>query len=320
MKGVPGPARRRQLLALAGLPWLSACAAETGAPLRIGASVFPGYEFLFLAQELGALPRERVRVVEMPSASASMRALGAGAMEGACLTLDEVVAARERGIALTAVAVLDVSLGADVLIARPELTQLADLRGRRVAVEHTAVGAVMLHAALAAAGLQVTDVHMLALDYDRHERAFLDQGVDAVVTYEPVKSQLLRAGGRVLFSSARIPGRIMDVLALREDLVASRPLAVRAAVEAHFHGRDAYMAQGAPHIASLAAHLRLAPEGVAAAFAELDLPDRTRNRVLFNADAAELRRIANTLIDVMLQAGLLRARPRLDQLFDGRFL
>lgn len=324
MNGVVDPRRRRQLLALAGgwpaLAGLAACTGETGPALRIGAQVFPGYEFLFLAQELGTLPRAQVRLVEMPSASASIRALGSGTMEGACLTLDEVVAARERGIPLTAVAVLDLSLGADALIARPGLTTLPDLRGRRVAVERTAVGAVMLQAALAAAGLQLADVRVQPLDYDRHERAFLEPGVDAVVTYEPVKGQLVRAGGQVLFSSARIPGRIMDVLAVREDLLAQRPLAVRAAVQGHFSGREAYLGHRADYVGRLAARMHVDAAAVANAFAELELPDLARNQALFGNQAQELRRAARELMDLMQQAGLLQGGAGSDPLFDGRFL
>lgn len=329
MNGLAPAQRRRQLLAWAGLRCMAAllpvaalpaCSEEAGPPLRIGAQVFPGYEFLFLAQDLGTLPRDRVRLVEMPSASASLRALGSGAMEGACLTLDEVVAARERGILLTVVAVLDVSLGADALVARPGLVRLADLRGRRVGVERTAVGAVMLHAALAAAGLQLADVQVQTLDYDSHERAFLNHTVDAVVTYEPVKGRLLRAGGQPLFSSANIPGRIMDVLAVREGLPQKRPLAVRAAVDAHFAGRAAFQQPGSPQRAQVAARLRLAPDAVASAFAELELPDRMRNRVLFDGDAAELQRLTRELTQAMRQADLLHAQPPTDRLFDGRFL
>ncbi len=314
------PARRRLALALATLPCLAACESEPAQPLRIGAQVFPGYELLFLAKTLGALPADRIRLVEMPSASASIRALGSGAMDGACLTLDEVIGARSRGIALTAVAVLDVSLGADVLLGRPDLQSLSDLRGRTVGVEPTAVGAVMLDAALSEAGLRVSDVRVKTVDYEAHERSFLRGGLDALITYEPVKSKLLRAGGRLLFSSARIPGRIMDVLAVREGLVTSRPQAVRAAVDGHFSGREAFKTNPESHLPALGERLQLPPTQVPAAYAELDLPDRERNRALFAADAAELRRSAQALSVAMQKAGLLPSPPPLERLFDGRFL
>lgn len=320
MRPAWSPARRRLALALATVPWVGACETEPGQALRIGAQVFPGYELLFLARDLGALPMERVRLVEMPSASASIRALGSGAMDGACLTLDEVISARSRGIALTVVAVLDVSLGADVLLGRPGLDRLSDLRGHTVGVEPTAVGAVMLHAALAEAGLQVTDVRVKTVEYEAHERSFLQGGLDALITYEPLKSKLLRAGAQLLFSSARIPGRIMDVLAVRQDLVGSRPLAVRAAVDGHFQGLEAFKTNAGMHLQALGERLRLPPAQVPMAYAELELPDRARNRVLFGAEAAELRQAAAALSETMHKAGLLPSQPPLDLLFDGRFL
>ena len=69
------PVSRRQMLSLAGLPWaaaLAACTGESGRPLRIGAQVFPGYEFLFLAR------REGWTAPEAPNRPAAVEQADAG--------------------------------------------------------------------------------------------------------------------------------------------------------------------------------------------------------------------------------------------------
>jgi NitT/TauT family transport system substrate-binding protein len=314
--------RRRELLALLALgagPLLGACS-RPEMPLRMGAQVFPSYELFFLAHQLGALPAAAVQLVEMPTATASVRALSSGVLEAACLTLDEVLSARERGIMLTAVAVLDFSLGADALLVRPGIRSLEDLRGARIGVEQSAVGAVMLDAVLKQAALQVDEVRVHPVSADNQERDLLQGRLDAVIAYEPAKSRLLAQGARVLFSSAQIPGRIVDVLAVRTAVLQPRRAAVQALVDGYFAARDAYLRAPGAHAAALAGRLAVAADQVQPAFAELELPDRPRNRALFANDAAQLGHTARQLAEVMGRAGLLRGDASSAELFDGRFV
>jgi NitT/TauT family transport system substrate-binding protein len=288
-------------------------------PLRIGAQVFPGYEMLFLARQLGQLPEQRVRLIEMPSASASLRALASGALECACLTLDEVLLARDRGVPLTAVLVLDVSMGADTVLARPMVRDLADLRGRAIAVEQSAVGAVMLDAALHAAGLGVADVRPVHLPFDEHERAYADRRVDAVVTYEPVTSRLRAAGARQLFSSREAPGLVLDVLAVRPAFLVSHRLAIATAVAAHLAARDRFVAAPSQYAAQLAPRLGLTPDKVPAAFSGLEMPDLARNRQLLTSPQG-LRASAERLAEVMRRAGLVEGGLDANGLVDAGFI
>jgi NitT/TauT family transport system substrate-binding protein len=288
-------------------------------PLRVGAQVFPGYELLFLARELGQLDAGLVRLVEMPSASASLRALGAGVLEAACLTLDEVLAARDLGVPLTAVLVFNVSMGADALLAQPGVTSLQALRGLRVGVEATAVGALMLDAALQAAGLPLDAVRVVPLAPDEHERAFGDSRVEALVTYEPMRQRLLAAGAQPLFSSRDSPGLVLDVLAVRSDRLAVQRAAVAATVRAHLAARRAYVADPAAHAARLAPRLGLGVAAVPAAFAGLELPDGARNRVLLGP-AAGVVATAGRLHAVMRRAGLVQGAFDAQGLVDVGFV
>ena len=321
MSSVPDAARRawlRALAAAAGGGALAGCEPQP-APLRIGAQVFPGYEMLFLARQLGQLPEERVRLIEMPSASASVRALASGALECACLTLDEVLHARDRGVPLTAVLVLDVSMGADTVLARPSVRDLADLRGRSIGVEQSAVGAVMLDAALQAAGLRLDDVNPVPLPFDEHERAFVDRRVDAVVTYEPASSRLRAAGARQLFSSREAPGLVLDVLAVRPSFIESHRRAIAMAVTAHLGMRERFAAAPGQYAAQLAPRLGLPPDQVPAAFSGLEMPDLARNRQLLSSPQG-LRATAERLGAVMRRAGLLEGAFDASGLVDARFL
>ncbi|MEN9385213.1 MAG: hypothetical protein RL323_2356 [Pseudomonadota bacterium] len=313
--------RRRWLTGMGALG-LAATGCQRKAPqaLRVGAQTFPGYEFVYLARELRLFSDDAIRLIEVPNATSSIRALGSQSMEGACLTLDEVLTARERGIALTIVAVLDFSNGADALMARPDIKDLKNLKGRKVGVEKTALGAVMLDAALEKAGLSASDVSLTHAVFDEHEDLFSSGKVDALVTYEPLKSKLLKQQAVPLFSSADVPGLILDTIAIRTEALDDFAGAIRQLVSAHFQARDAWMAAPAQHAPLLAQRLQLGVSDIPEAYAELELPDRAGNQTLLAGRNPPLLQTARKLGDVMVKSGLLRDPPQLDRLLDPRFI
>ena len=84
--------------------------------------------------------------------------------------------------------VTDISNGADVILAKPEIQSLKDLKGRRVGVDSTALGAFVITRALGQVGLSPKDIEIVSLGVSEQERAFKQGIVDAVVTFEPVRS------------------------------------------------------------------------------------------------------------------------------------
>ena len=134
---VSTPRRRALGLAAGSALWaslgvLSGCG-DPDPPLKVGTIVFPGYEFLFLARESGQLKPEEVRLVELLSSTDNLRLVEENRLDAATLTVDEVMATRAKGVDLRIVAVLDVSEGADAVMARAGIATPEQLRGRRVA-------------------------------------------------------------------------------------------------------------------------------------------------------------------------------------------
>jgi len=195
----------------------SACTQEPAPLLKVGVNQWAGYEPLFLARQLGHYQNASVKLVELPSNTESIHLLREGRLDAAALTLDEVLSVMDQGTPLSIVTVFDFSNGADVLLGKKGISELEAIRGYRVGVESSGVGAVLLHAALSHAGLEESDVRMIYLTADEHERAFVQGKVDALVTFEPVKSKLLSQGAHVLFDSSQVPELIVDVLAVRTD-------------------------------------------------------------------------------------------------------
>lgn len=212
------------------LGWLAAgqlgCEGEEKRPIRIGINPWPGYEFLYLAQEKGLFTQEGVpvRILEFSSLGDVRRAYERGQVDGMGCTLIEVLQTREHGARnLQVFYVCDFSDGGDVLLAGPEIKSVADLKGKRVGVEPGSVNVFLLCRALQEAGLTLKDVEIISMHQLCLERTFSRGEVDAVVTYPPVSMRLLKKEGvHEIFSSRQIPGAVVDVLAMDEGVIERR--------------------------------------------------------------------------------------------------
>ncbi len=283
-------------------------------PLSVGTNVWPGYEPLYLARGLDLYGGAPIRLVEYSSATQVIRAYRNGTIDVAALTLDEVLLLRESRLDARVFLVTDVSHGGDVILSQPEIEDLAGLRGRRIAVENTALGAYMLARALQTVGLDPADVTMEPHEIDEHEQVFATRQVDAVVTFEPVRSRLLATGARQIFDSSRIPGEIVDVLVATPALLDQQSGQVTALLEAWFVALAYLEEQPEDAARRMAPRLRIEPSAVLDSFAGLRLPDLLTNVSMLTGSPAPLRQSALRLSTVMSEHDLLRQPVDLDHL------
>jgi NitT/TauT family transport system substrate-binding protein len=313
---------RRRALARLAAPVLALAVAgceDPQPPLRVGTIVFPGYEFLFLAREKGWLDPRQVRLIELLSSTDNLALMEEGRLDAATLTIDEVIATRSKGVDLRIVAVLDISDGADAVMARAGLDRPPLLRRRRVGVEDRAMGVVMLDAVLQAAGLRVEDIVKIPMTVDQTVTMFQAEQLDAVVTFEPWVGRLEALGAVRLFDSTRIPDRIVDVLAVRAEVLQKRPAEVRHLVAAHFTAQDHFRRDGPGAGALLAPRLQVAPDDVAASFRGLRLPDVVANREVLRA-GGRFDEAVQAIQRVLVERRILPRAVPIDGLVDTRFL
>lgn len=300
----------RALSAAALLPLLNACDAQSK-KLVIASHVWPGYELMFLARREGWLPAELLNLLETASATDSLAALAEGRADGAALTLDEVLRARADGIQLTIILVFDISAGADVVLARPNIHTPADLAGKRIGVENTALGAFVLYKMLAAAGLAASAVSVIPLSADDHIEAWRSERLDALITYEPTATRLRSEGASIIYDSRDMPDTIFDVLAVRPEAATRHQATLKALVAGHFRALQHFRSNPQDAAFRLAGRLQLEAREVLSAYRGLQLPDIRTNSNLMAANKGRLLPAARELSQVMSDAGLL---PRIDDL------
>lgn len=301
-------------------PWaLSGCAAPRD-PVQVALNAWVGYALLHLAAELGYLREREVRLQEFPSNTASMMALVNGQVPAAALTLDELLLVREGGVDARAILVFDESHGADVVLAHPSVIRLSQLRGRRIGVESTALGAVVLAKLLEAAGLSAADVVKVPLTADQHVAAYARREVDVVITFEPIASRLRAQGAQVLLDSTRLPGLILDVLAVRADALPGQPNAWHHLLQGYFRAFGHRQAQ--PEVAArlMAPHQQVSAEEVTQAFRGITLSDLAKNHAWLGGAQPRLLQSAQMVGRVMHETRLLDRAPDLTSLCEPAYL
>jgi NitT/TauT family transport system substrate-binding protein len=308
----------RVQLGLCLLVLIAACSPTNETPLRIGTNSWIGYEPLYLARSLSFYDNTTIKLVELTSASDVIHAIRSGTLEGAALTLDETLSLIDDGFDLKVILVFDFSNGGDVLLAKPDIKTLKELRGKRVAVESSAVGALLLDSALSSVDLAVTDIEIVSCTADEHIACY--QTNDAVVTFDPVKSQLLGQGASLLYDSRQIPDKIVDVLVVSEKITQSHPNSLRQLLNGYFKARQ-YLSEKPLKAAELmSSRLKLTPEEVIAGYSGLRMPLLSENHQLLTGDKASLNQTANELAQFMFNRKLLKTSVELRHLGEPAFL
>ena len=309
-----------KFLAFIPLFLLTTCTVEPPELLKVGVNQWPGYEPIVLARDLGYLPQKQVKLVELPSNTESIALLRAGRLDAAALTLDEALNVINLGTELTVVLVFDFSNGADVLMAKPSLKNLADMRHHRVGVETTGVGALLFHAALNQAKLENDDVQVVYVPADEQEAAYTSGQVDAVVTFEPIKSRLKQHGAHVLFDSSEVPDLIVDVLVVRTDQLDKQSENIFQLVQAYAKARS-YMTQYAEKSMQLmSSRLQMPPHDLKQIYQDLILPSLSENVAYFSGSPSKFERHTHKIYDFMKHQGMLQREMSFSHIQDKSFV
>lgn len=271
------------LAPLIGLLALSGCRQGPEGPVTIGTNVWPGYEAGYVAQRHGLYGEAQVNLRQFPSASETLRAFRNRSIDAAAVTLDEALLLAQRGIAIKIVLVTDISNGADAIVAQPGIRSVGDLRGKRVAVEDTALGDYVLGRALQLHGLRDDDVSPVSLTVDETVDAFEGGKAEAVVTFEPFKTAVMKLGGVKIFDSSEIPDEIVDVLIVRAEFAESHPAAVKAVVAGWLRANGMINAQRSDVLREVAARLKITEPELALVLRDLKVPMVDENSNLLAA-------------------------------------
>ncbi len=289
--------------------------------LRVATDIWTGYESFYLARSLGYYENAPIRLVEMTSTSQKLHAIRNGTIDATALTLDETLSQiQDHNFNVKIVLVIDISNGADALVTKPGIKNLADLRNKKIGFENTATSTIVFDAALDHAGIDINEVKIVPLRVNEHLLAWKKNEVDAVVTFDPVRTEIINLGGQVLFDSAQIPGRIMDVLIVRTEVLDQHEVALKTLIAGHFAALK-YLSEN-PTDASkrMAGRLSTEADKILPQFKLIKQPNLEENLEWLSGTNPALQKTAHELAHLMFQHHLLQHRITFDNLCDAKFL
>jgi len=295
---------------------LAACSSAPQPPLVVGSVQWVGTEPLFLARELGLYPAREVHLAEYLSTPQRLQAFRNGVIDAVQLTLDEVMSLDHLGQQVRVVLVMDASHGADCLVARPEVKTVADLKGRRVASEDITLPTYMLHRALEQVGLEIEDVQRRFHNPTEHEGLYQRGEVDALLSYEPYCQRLKAAGAHTLFTSADIPGEIIDVLVVRGSYLEANPGRVDALLRGWFKALEHFHTSRDEAARLMGPRLGLDGAGFLESMNGVRHPDAPEQHVLMGGDRPPLIETMDRLGALMVRQQQIPGAPDTRRLLD----
>jgi len=308
------------IMILSVMFFITGCGVEQKSPLRVGINLWPGYEPFFLARDMGEYANSPISLIEYPSPSGAIRAIRNGTVEAVALTLDEVFNLVDSGVKAKVVLITDISNGGDAILARPGINALEELRGKVVLSEATVLSSYMLNRAFDDTDLSLSDIHRVYSPISEHTWVYENSKVDAIVTFEPVRTKLIEAGAKELFSSADIPGEIIDVLIVRDDVIESSPEVVQALVDGWYTALQQLHAYPEKSSKMLSTRLHITPKEVLSSLNRLSWPNRYQVNEMLNDKTATLSPISKRIQMMLIQQQLLNHEQSFQSLFTDQFV
>lgn len=194
-------------------------------PLKVGYSDWPGWVAWQVAIDKGWFKEAGVDVEFVWfDYSASMEAFGAGKIDAVTVTNGDTLVMGAGGSKGVMIMLTDYSNGNDMIVGKPGLKTLADLKGKKVGLESGLVEHLLILNGLEKAGLKDTDIEIVNVKTNDTPQVLSDAGISAIGAWQPVAGQAMKGvpGARPLYTSADQPGLIYDVVTVSPTSFSTR--------------------------------------------------------------------------------------------------
>ena len=250
-----------------------------------------GFGPTFLADDLGYYAEEglKVNIQFNDDRAVMMAAMEQGDLdcwEGTTSTyVTRPRTADSSGIIIGAI---DVSNGADGVVADSSIKTVADLKGKVYADQIGSPSWTLMMYELKKAGISSSDVELLSIDGGDAMAVFEDKSVAAVGTWEPLLSQIVggtsREGAHILLHSGQYPGLILDVITIATAELRAHPDKYAGFLRSIYRAIDFYDKDPDKAIALMAPHFDLSPADFLESIASgVDYTSYEENIALFGA-------------------------------------
>ena len=197
----------------------------SGPALKIAYSDWPGWVAWDIAIQKGWFKEEGVEVdFSWAEYVPTMENYSAGKVDAVSMTNGDALVTGSSGTPSVAILINDYSNGNDMVIAKPGIEKIEQLKGKTVGVEVGFVSHLLLMNALQKAGMTDKDIKIKNVPTDQTPQTLKSGEVDAIVAWQPNSGQALKEvpGSKPIFTSKDVPGIIYDVLAVNPKSLKER--------------------------------------------------------------------------------------------------
>lgn len=204
---------------------LSIHSSYAATPLRIGYSDWPGWVAWQVAIEKGWFKEAGVEVkFDWFDYSASMDAFAAGKIDAVTVTNGDALVTAAGGAKNVMILLTDYSNGNDMIVAKPGIKSLKDLKGKKIGLETGFVEHLLLLNGLEKVGMKESDVTIVSTKTNETPQALASGDLAAIGAWQPNSGEAMKRvpGAKPIYSSADEPGLIFDVLTVNPASLSSR--------------------------------------------------------------------------------------------------
>src|SRR6266480_1077705 len=299
---------------------VSAPAVAEDVKVGIGLSGWTGFAPLTLANQAGIFKKNGldVTIKKIPQKDRHL-AIASGDVQCAATTVETWIVWNANGVATTQIFQLDKSYGADGMVVKPNITKIADLKGKTVAASAPGTAPYFTLAwMLKKNGLSVKDVTVVNLEPAAAAQAFVAGQNDAAMTYEPYLSTVRSnpSAGKIIATTLDYP-MIMDTFGCTPKFLADNPKAAKALADSYFEAVAMIEKDQAKSYEIMGAEVKQSGEQFGNSEKYLRWQDKAANQKFF---AGEFQAFNKEAADLLLEIGVIKSVPKTDDLFDASFI
>jgi len=176
----------------------------------------------------------------------------------------------------------------------------------------------LLDSALKSESLDLSDVNIIGCTLERHFECFNNN--DALVTFEPIRTQLLSQGAVSLFDSSKIPGKIIDVMVVNKKSILPHTKTLSLLLKGYFKAKLKLQQRSKPTIKVFSRVMQMPLEQTMSIFDGIKLIDAVQNKYLLSGNPSPIENTAGQLFSFMLERKLLKKNHTISKFSDDRFV
>jgi NitT/TauT family transport system substrate-binding protein len=298
----------------------------TDLPIKIGTAFWPGTYWVDIARHKKWFAMAGLNVVFVdttPDYVASLKDMVDGKLDVNGFSLFDLMNFNVAGSDLVMVINTDNSNGAEAILADSGIQSLKGLIGKKVGVSKGTYLEYILDEALARDSIDISDVELVDILSENAAVSLKKATIDAVVTYEPIVSEILATKvARKLFDTSEIPGISPNGPAFHRSFIDERPGDVQAFVNV-WHKTTEFMKENPKEAFAIIAQLYDSTPGDVQAFGQVDKILDLRENIVsysFGSGFESLHGAARKINNFLINNGVTDKQLDSTEFIDARFL